>query len=106
MGIQLRGVAVLSLSLLLPAGAAFASSPDAWKEFIDDVQEKCLLATLPHAQASEPVGVLVDPYGSDSYGFAIIQMKNKEDQKLSLFACAYDKQTMKAEISTAFTDGE
>ncbi len=96
-------MAVVSLSLFLQTGVAFASGPEAWEEFRNDVQEKCLLATLPHAQTMEPVGQLVDLYGSESYGFSLIQMRDKETQQLSLIACAYDKVSMKAEISGLFT---
>lgn len=97
--IRLGSMAVVSLSFVLSTGTALASGPDAWEEFRQDVQEKCLLATLPHAQTMEPVGQLVDPFGSESYGFSIIQMRNKETHKMSLIACAYDKPNMTVEIS-------
>lgn len=103
MTIRLRSMAVVSLSLLLHTSATLASSPEAWEEFRNDVQEKCLLATLFYAQSMEPVGQLVDPFGSESYGFSIIQMQDKQTQELSLIVCAYDKITMKAEISAPFT---
>ena len=103
MMIRLRRLALVLSPLLMNTGVALASGPEEWAAFRQDVQEKCLLATLPYAQTLEPVGQLVDLYGSESYGFSLIQMQDKETKQLSLIACAYDKVNMTEEVSAPFT---
>ena len=53
---------------------AFASSGDAWQDFAAEVQGKCEMAAraqieLPHA--------VVDPFGSESFGMALVTGKPK-----------------------------
>lgn len=78
---------------------ARASSADAWEEFHQDVEKACLVA------ASETLlvgSIKVDPYGSESYGFAVMIGIEPGTSNERLVACAYDKRAQAAEISGYF----
>jgi hypothetical protein len=103
------GFGSLGLVLLfaLPSGAR-ASSDDAWTSFRADVTTAC------SAQAKKlytnPI-VVVDPFGSDSYGVALIYARTPapkgapHDNSLTTAVCVYDKKTHKAELSGGFETG-
>lgn len=75
-------------SLALPAAA---SSDDAWKEFVADVQTACLGAGKDMIEDAKAV---VDPIGSENYGLAIITGKakstgqNGEQRRLSAISAS------------------
>jgi len=97
-----NSVAILALSLAVSvAGTAQlqASSGDAWEEFAQDVQQACLSAALGTIAVTS---VQVDPYGSESYGFAVLVGVEAGTSNERLVACAYDKASQKAEISGVF----
>ncbi len=80
-------------SFILEASAA---SDAAWEEFRADVSEKCLEASEDlFAEAS----ATVDPFGSDSYGMALIEgpAKGAEETRISAI-CVYDKESMEVEL--------
>lgn len=92
----------LSLASLLALGLpalAQASSSDAWEEFRVNVQAACE-ALAPKGGALQ---VEVDPYGSESYGLAILTHRTETGQ--DRYVCVYDKRSQKAEISGAFPAG-
>jgi hypothetical protein len=76
-----------------------ASSPDAWEEFQKDVKTACLRASVGVMGVTS---IQVDPYGSESYGFAVIFGVETGSSKQRILACAYDKQSQTAEISSLF----
>jgi len=76
-----------------------ASSDDAWEEFERDVQKACLIASKGVLQVTD---VQVDPYGSESFGFAVIHGVESGASTERLIVCAYDKQSQAAEISSPF----
>ncbi len=83
----------LAATLLL-AGPAFASSDDAWAEFAAEVESACLAAagdTLSDALA------VVDPFGSESYGLAIVSGRTANDAPASMI-CVLNKQSRAVEI--------
>jgi len=83
----------LALTLATITGAS-ASSDDAWAAFAAEVEEGCLTATnsvLTEATAT------VDPFGSESYGMAIISGKTSAGTTASII-CVFDKQTKAVEI--------
>lgn len=97
-----RSAAVLACAFiagLAVATAAQAASGDAWLEFQQDVEQSCL---------AEAVGVLtvnnifVDPYGSDSNGYAIMIGVAAGTTTGHMLVCAYDKLSQTAEISGLF----
>lgn len=93
-------VAVCSLLFFTFASfQAQASSADAWQEYQQEVEQACRDA----ANASFMVRVaLVDPYGSESFGYAVLIGMEQGATKESLVVCAYDLAAQKAEISGAF----
>lgn len=96
----ISGATGVLLAIFPVFGTVYASSPDAWKEFQQKVEVACLKA----AQRALDVKVIqVDPYGSDSYGFAVMlgtEPGGSDAQRL--IACAYDKRAEVAEISGPF----
>lgn len=80
--------------------AAQAASGDAWEEFQQEVDLACREAAKG---VITPEVVQVDPYGSESYGFAVLVGPEVGSSALKLVACAYDKASQKAEVSGAFT---
>lgn len=76
-----------------------AASADAWAEYQQEVEQACRTA----ANASFMVRVaLVDPYGSDSFGYALLIGLEPSATVESIVVCAYDLASKKAEISGAF----
>ncbi|WP_377295332.1 hypothetical protein [Rhizobium sp. SG2393] len=84
------------------AGApAFASSDDAWAAMRKDVAAAC--RKLAAGSIEKPV-VTVDPFGSQSYGLALLQGKPKGGKGQIAMICVYDKKTRAAEIGGELTD--
>ncbi|CUX07888.1 hypothetical protein [Agrobacterium genomosp. 13] len=87
-------------SLALPAAA---SSDDAWKEFVADVQTACLGAGKDMIEDAKAV---VDPIGSENYGLAIITGKAKSTgqnggaEATVSHICVYDKKTKAVELGS------
>jgi hypothetical protein len=88
----------LALCLALIASPALASSPDAWEEFRQTVQKAC--AALVQDQGT--VTVEVNPFGSESYGAALVSVAT--DQATEQMICILDKVTGKAELTGPFAD--
>ena len=87
-------------SAVLPASA---SSDDAWKEFVADVQTACLAAA---GDMIDDAKAVVDPVGSENYGLAILTGKVKltgksggADATVS-HICVYDKKTKAVELGS------
>lgn len=95
------GVAVLAYSLLtlMSAHAVQAASADAWEEFQQEVELACREAAKGVIEVQT---IQVDPYGSESYGFAVMVGDEVGAPTLRLVACAYDKASQLAEVSGTF----
>ncbi len=96
---MIRSPARLAILLLATAAgpvASHASSPDAWDEFRQEVQQKC--AALAEGRIEQPK-VVVDPFGTESYGVAILTGKAVGADTVVSSICIYDKKTQGAEIS-------
>jgi hypothetical protein len=98
---RLRVIMVTLLGAATVAGVAAsvfhanASSDDAWAAFRADVEAACLKAAEPLFQSAAAV---VDPFGSKSYGLALIKGKAKGADTEIAAICVYDKKTKAAEI--------
>ena len=90
---------VLSLSIVLSTStAAHASSPAAWEEFRNNVKTKCKSEAAKHNL--KKVSAIVDPFGSEQFGFAFITGVNGQDMKTSYtYICVFDKQKETVELS-------
>lgn len=88
-------------ALLVPLTMTFgqpvhASSPDAWLKFQRDVERKCIRETqiyITDAKAD------VDPYGSESYGFATVSGQSKRRLAQVSFFCLYDKRRQTVKVA-------
>lgn len=87
-----------AITFCCATSAALASSEDAWDQFRKDVHDACV-ALAP--KDGETV-IEVNPFGSESYGAALI-VHTVNDDAAERYVCIYDKQTKKAEITQEFT---
>ena len=98
---RLRVIMVTLLGAATVAGVAAsvfhanASSDDAWAAFRADVEAACLKAAEPLFQSATAV---VDPFGSESYGLALVKGKAKGAETEISAICVYDKKTRAVEI--------
>ncbi|WP_186376662.1 hypothetical protein [Agrobacterium sp. DE0009] len=81
-------------ALALPAAA---SSDDAWKEFAAQVQTACLAGAKDMIEDAKAV---VDPFGSENYGLAILTGKAKGADATVSHICVYDKKTKAVELGS------
>ena len=87
---------VASTFVILPlAFPALASSDDAWGEFAKDVAAKC--TALAAGRIGQPK-IVVDPFGTESYGVAILTGKAVGADAQVSSICVYDKKSQAAEI--------
>lgn len=93
-----KTVLFLSATLLATgmSASARASSDDAWAEFARIVEKACKAAV--QGTYVKP-RVIVDPYGSETYGLAIVTGKLKAGGTGSQI-CVYGKQSQKAEVGS------
>lgn len=98
-GDRIAGLACALAAVICVTQPVHASSANAWEEFQKDVKAACLRAS---ASVIGVTSIQVDPYGSESYGFAVIFGVEKSSSKESIIACAYDKRSEVAEISSIF----
>lgn len=98
---KLIALSIAGPALLAAAGIAHASSEDSWKAFRADLAKAC--------EAKAPTGftiehMRVDPFGSESYGVAILQGTSKPDGEAQTLVCVYDKREKTAEVSGPVTE--
>jgi hypothetical protein len=74
---------------------AFASSPDAWDAFRQEVAAACIAAA---ARLIENAAADVDPFGSESYGLALVHGKAKGSDSEIRAICVFDKKTKAVEL--------
>ncbi|QFY59436.1 hypothetical protein FZ934_02680 [Rhizobium grahamii] len=82
---------------LAGAFSAHASSGDVWQEFATEVQGKCEIAAraaieFPHA--------IVDPFGSEHFGVALVTGKPKGANGFVSYFCIFDKRTKDVELGS------
>lgn len=82
---------------LATSTTAHASSDTAWEDFAKNVSAKCLKA----AEGSiEKPSIVVDPFGTQSYGVAILNGKAAGADATVSYLCVYDKQDKTAQIGS------
>ena len=74
---------------------AMAASPDAWEAFREEVKAACLKAAKP---LFETAAADIDPFGSESYGLALVHGKAKGADTEIKAICVFDKKSKKVEI--------
>ncbi|WP_134679742.1 hypothetical protein [Paracoccus ravus] len=85
------------LLLALAATPALGSTDEAWKEFQAEVETACTAL----APTEGETGIEVNPFGSESYGAALL-ITTLPDGGADRFVCIYDKKSKKAEITAPF----
>jgi hypothetical protein len=91
-----RTILTAAAVALASCTSACAASDDAWEAFRKDVADKCQAAATD--LFVDPVAT-VDPFGSESYGLALIRGKAKGAETTEIAAiCVYDKKTKAVEI--------
>ncbi|OBZ95955.1 hypothetical protein ADU59_06065 [Pararhizobium polonicum] len=85
---------------LMPVAAA-ASSDDAWDALRADVSVKCLEAAAGSIETPQAV---VDPFGSENFGLALVSGKPKGADGRITQICVYNKQTKAVELGGELTD--
>jgi hypothetical protein len=88
------GFASLLLFVFVAQPAA-AASPDAWEEFQKKVGEACTRLAL--AGDFVAASAEVDPFGTETYGLALVSGKLKSGREERAL-CAFDKKSGKAEL--------
>jgi hypothetical protein len=76
-------------------GGAHASSDEAWAEFASDVEKACITAASSLIDDGRAV---VDPFGSEHYGLAVISGRASGAAAEISTICVYDKQKKTAEV--------
>lgn len=85
------------ITLHAAISSANASSDNAWAEFAKEVGAACAKAA---SGLMEKPSTIVDPYGSESYGLALVSGKAKGAKQTISTICVFDKQTKKAEVGS------
>jgi hypothetical protein len=91
-------VLVIGLNAILPASA---SSGDAWQALQQKVRAGCLAKA--NAMRLGKVDVNVDPFGTQSYGTAILIKRRAPRQASLAYVCVMDKNTGEVEVSGELT---
>ena len=86
---------IVAFGTVICAATALAASDDAWEAFRADVEAKCLAAAEPLFASATAT---VDPFGSESYGLALISGTAKGADAEIAAICVYDKQAKTVEI--------
>jgi len=80
-----------------------ASSPDAWEEFREEVFQA---ADSSANMRLVDYTISVDPFGSDSYGVAIIQGKDSLAGEDLIYIAVFDKVTLSIELCGPFSTSD
>ena len=91
-------VLVIGVSAILPASA---SSEDAWQAMRQKVRGGCLAKA--NATGLGKVDVSVDPFGTQSYGTAILFKRGASRQASLAYICVMDKKTGEFEVGGELT---
>lgn len=96
---HLTRAACLAATIMTAAQQAQASSDDAWAELEVAVRQACLNAVGGMITVNT---INVDPYGSESYAFAVMVGPEQGAPADRVVVCAYDKFKQSAEVSGLF----
>lgn len=89
-------------ALVLAPALAHASSGDAWEQMRADVSKKCIAAAAAAGSMEKPKAV-VDPFGSEHFGLALVSGKAKGAKATITQICVYDKKTKTVELGSELT---
>lgn len=89
-------VLTIAISLSFTVEPVKASSENAWKEFRQAVEAKCR-AGVPERFKIERLRI--DPFGSESYGIAVVDGTDTTGNEKQTLVCIYDKRRQTIEMS-------
>ena len=93
---RLASAVSIALIAAFVGGPALATTDEEWAAFRKDVEAKCLKAAEPMIAGASAT---VDPFGSSTYGLALIRGKAVGAEGTAIMAiCVYDKQKKTVEI--------
>jgi len=92
-----------TLALVLAAGSVPAASDDAWEAFARTVEEKCLAAA---ADMIDNPRAVVDPFGSERFGLAIVTGKARGADATISHICVMDKQSQSVELGSELSEDQ
>jgi hypothetical protein len=98
-----KRILLVAAAALAAMPAARSATPEAWNEFQQAVAAACLAKAEPLFETAEAT---VDPFGSESFGLALIQGKARGADAEIAAICVYDKVTREAEIGGELPMGE
>jgi hypothetical protein len=87
-------VTLIGLSTIFPASA---SSDDAWKIMRQKLRNGCI--EKANAMSLGKVDIRVDPFGTQSYGTAIVIKRGASRQVKLAYVCVMDKTSGEVEVS-------
>ncbi|MDP2120978.1 MAG: hypothetical protein Q8S27_10135 [Hoeflea sp.] len=93
----MRQSLMIVASLMAAMAPAAASSGDAWADFAETVRTQCLEAAAPVLEAAE---IVVDPFGSESFGLAVLSGKARGAEATVSYICVMDKQSGAVELGS------
>lgn len=90
---------LMTAFMLLPfaAAPALASSDQAWAEFANEVRVKCLEAAAPVLTDAKAA---IDPFGSESFGLAVLTGKATGADVDVSYICVMNKQDGSIELGS------
>ena len=94
-------LSAMTVATLAIGVGAQASSPEAWKEFNAEVEQKCAEAARDMFRKPQ---VAVDPIGSERFGLAIIYGRSREVKGRAAVICVVDKKTGAIELGTEMSN--
>lgn len=86
---------LIPIIILFISGVSLASSSDAWDEFRADVKEKCAEGVKEYLVNPE---ITVSDFGTESYGIAVAEGRQRDSNKAGAWICIYNKRTKQAEF--------
>lgn len=93
---------IVAVSGLLPA-MAHGSTEEAWQEFRQAVASEC--GELVASAYGRPAHIEVNPFGSESYGAALVRVEDGAGQ-IERLICIFDKKAGSAELTAPFANPE
>jgi hypothetical protein len=92
---------VIGLGMIVPASA---SSGDAWQAMQDKLRTGCLSEAT--AMGLGKIEINVDPFGSQSYGIAVLTKRGAGRKQNVAYVCVMDKKKGTFEIGGELHSGE
>jgi hypothetical protein len=96
-------VVAATAAWLLTLASVQASDEASWERFRQEVEASCLAAV---AGVLEDARAIVDPFGSPSFGLAVVRGREAGGQGRASVICVYDKSKRTVEIGSAVEEAD